>query len=111
MTEPSHAPSSGNFTNADSIKSSIVAALPLAFGKSELDDSSSFQERFASVSDFAAKVAKSPLSSETVRYQSLLLYLSLIFAAIRFFGLSAIEFKPFKTTLSVAWSLIYLFLY
>jgi len=86
---------SPNFANAEIIKSSIIVALPFAFAKSDSGDSLSFQETFGRLSDFAAKFSKSPLNTETTRYQSHLLYLSLLLAGTRLFGADAIKFEPF----------------
>jgi hypothetical protein len=94
VTELLHEPSSVEFSNAHEIKARLVAALPFAFPTSDAEEASKFRERYVSVSEFAAKAAKSPLSSETGRYQSLLIYLSLLFGGIRFFGASNVP--PFS---------------
>jgi hypothetical protein len=96
VIEPFHESSPANFSNPENIKSSVLAALPFAFANSGSDDASSFRERYVSFSDFVAKATKSPLSSETGRYQSLLLYLSLLFAGVCFLGPQIIKFDPFK---------------
>jgi hypothetical protein len=85
-----------NFKTEEGIRSSILAALHFAFGPV---DASTFRQRLETLSDFAAKYTKSPLTTETARYQSLLIYLSLIFLAIQLFGPNAISvITPFSRT-------------
>lgn len=79
-------------TTQAAIEQSIRRNLPILFGNREPADDDAFLKRFDSLAEYAATVSEPFLRSETTRYQSILLYVSLVFVSIGLFGIGQITF-------------------
>lgn len=67
------------------IEQSIRDNLPIFFGTAEAVDQGVFLEKYNELADHAAVVSEPFLRAETVRYQSILLYVSLLFLSVSIF--------------------------
>lgn len=81
------------------IEHSIRENLPIIFGKSESVGLSTFVEKYNHLLDYATAVSEPFLRADTIRYQSILLYVSLIFISLSLFQFGTI--KVFENVLSV----------
>jgi hypothetical protein len=81
------------------IKQSIRNDLAILFGDSEPTDLRVFREKYNRLVEYATAVSAPFLGPETIRYQSMLLYVSVLFLSISLFKLGGI--KVFDTVLSV----------
>src|ERR1700722_10568087 len=81
------------------IKQSIRNDLAILFGESEPTDLRVFREKYNRLVEYATAVSAPFLGPETIRYQSMLLYVSVLFLSISLFKLGGI--KVFDTVLSV----------
>jgi hypothetical protein len=70
------------------IEKSIRGSLPILFRTADAVDGSKLREKYNELVDHAAAVSEPFLRAETVRYQSILLYVSLLFLAVRVFRVS-----------------------
>ena len=67
------------------IEASIRGALSIIFGKSESVDPQDFRSKFAGLVDFATNASEPILKPETLRYQSILIYWTLILLTLHYF--------------------------
>jgi hypothetical protein len=77
--------------NQAEIEESIRNNLSIVFGKAESVDRVAFLEKYNRMLDYATTVSQPFLSPETIRYQSTLLYASLIFISLSLFHLPNIQ--------------------
>jgi hypothetical protein len=73
------------------IEQSITINLSLIFGESEAVDYSAFRQKYNALVDYAATVTAPFLGAETIRYQSMLLYLSALFISISLFRIGGVK--------------------
>jgi hypothetical protein len=73
------------------IERSITSNLSLIFGESETVDYSAFRQKYNALVDYAAAVTAPFLGPETIRYQSMLLYLSALFISISLFRIPGLK--------------------
>jgi hypothetical protein len=73
------------------IEQSIRNQLPIIFGEKDSVDRDAFLQKYNALVDYAAAVSAPFLGSETIRYQSMLLYVSLLFLAVRLFRIGQIK--------------------
>jgi len=66
----------------EEIKESIRGNLPIVFGKVDPVDPKAFRERFSAAVDYLLAISEPFLKPETIRYQSILLYVTLIFLSL-----------------------------
>jgi len=78
-------------TTQSHIEHLVRSKLPIAFGKSEFFDPDSFENNLDPLVDYATKVSEPFLRPETIRYQSILLYVSFIFVSINLFSISKVK--------------------
>jgi hypothetical protein len=64
------------------IEQSVRSNFPIIFGQSESVDTDVYLKKFRSLVNFAATATKPFMRAETTRYQSILLYVSLVFVSI-----------------------------
>jgi hypothetical protein len=81
------------------IEKSIREQFPIAFGETAVVDAEVYRVKRNALVDYALAVTGPFLSAETVRYQSILLYVSLIFIALHLF--KAVSFKLGEVTIVV----------
>src|SRR5215831_12037578 len=75
------------------IEQSIRDNLPIIFGGKDSVERQAFKQKYDALVDYAASVSAPFLGPETVRYQSMLLYLSLIFLSLNLFKIGQIKFS------------------
>lgn len=75
----------------DQIERSIRANCPIIFGDSYAVDIETFKPKYDALEDYASKVSAPFLGAETVRYQSLLLYFSLLVLAVTLFQIGSVK--------------------
>lgn len=78
-------------TTEDEIKESIVSNLALIFGESKAVDPRTFREKYNSLVENAGAVSAPFLGPETIRYQTMLLSLSVLFISISLFRIGGIK--------------------
>lgn len=65
--------------------------LPIVFGKTESVESDAFRKKYEAMIDYATAVSGPFLGTETIRYQSMLLYVSLLFLSVSLFRIANIK--------------------
>jgi hypothetical protein len=65
--------------------------LPMVFGDQDSVNRDKFREKYDALVDYAASVSAPFLGAETVRYQSMLLYVSLLFLSISLFRIGKVK--------------------
>ena len=73
------------------IEQSIRDNLPIIFARSESVDRRAFLEKYNALVDYATTVSQPFLTAETTRYQSILLYVSLIFVSVSLFQIGNVK--------------------
>lgn len=66
------------------IENTIRAGLPLLFGSTDSSSDSEFRTKFDALVDYATKVSEPILKPDTIRYQSMIVYWTLIFLTLQF---------------------------
>jgi hypothetical protein len=79
------------FTTEAEIKDSLLKNLELFFGESEAVDSGAFRQKYNSLVDSAIAVSAPFMGPETIRYQTMLLSLSIVFISISLFRIAGIK--------------------
>jgi hypothetical protein len=78
-------------TTEAQIEQSIRSNLSLIFGDSEAVEYGAFRQKYNALVDYAAAVTAPFLGAETIRYQTMLLYLSLLFLSISLFKIGNVK--------------------
>ena len=73
------------------IEQSIRNNLPIIFGDIDSVDRDAFRQKYDALVDYAATVSAPFLGAETIRYQSMLLYVSLLFLSVSLFRIGKIK--------------------
>lgn len=76
---------------SDNLKERIRKPLPIIFGEAESIDRQEFKKKLKDLVSFAANVSGQFLSSETVRYQAILLNVTLVFVSVSLLKLNSIK--------------------
>jgi hypothetical protein len=75
----------------EEIEQSIRNNFSIIFGKSDPVDFGAFQRKYNALVDYAATVSAPFLGAETIRYQSMLLYVSVLFLSVSLFWIGRIR--------------------
>jgi hypothetical protein len=97
----------GSFGTKEEIQQYIKTNLPLEFGLQETMEATIYRQKFNAYLEFVIARVSPTLSAETVRYQSMLYYLTLLLLAVRFLRVTG--FKMGETAIAVAPSVIVLY--
>lgn len=73
------------------IEQSVRSNLPIIFGQTDSVDRETFQQKYNALVDYATAVSAPILGPETIRYQSMLLYISLLFLSLRMFRIPQVK--------------------
>jgi hypothetical protein len=91
----------------EKIEDSVIANLPIWFAGDLEADKHTFQEVYNRFLDYASSASGAYLGTETVRYQSMLLYSSLLLATVQFFNFDQITLFEKKISVGPQALLIY----
>jgi len=79
-------------TQAD-VEQSIRNQLPILFGKKSAVDTQRYLEKRKAVAEYATAVSEPFLNEQTLRYQSMLLYISLIFVSVHLLNIAKLKIE------------------
>lgn len=84
----------------EEIEKTLRTQLPIIFGKKDAVDFVEFRKKYNELIDYALANTEPFLKAETVRYQSILLYTSLIFLSIKYLSILKIKIDSVEVEVS-----------
>ena len=91
----------------EQIASAVRESLPYSFGRAETVDRGLYMKKHDALVAHATAVSKAPLSSETLRYQSMLLYTTLVFVGVYLFKVKELKVADYAITVDRRMLLVY----
>lgn len=89
------------------IEQSIRNGLPILFGEAETVDSSLYLAKRKAATEYAIAATGPFLTSETIRYQSILLYVSLVYITVSLFKVGTFKLGDAMISVDHRFSILY----